>query len=334
MKYSNSLVTFVVLVILFVSATHAQNYDVKEITAEPYIDIIERTGKIAFKRTLNLSFKSSGYLKKLSVDDGDSFEKGQVLASLDVQELTAIKNSTYAQLIQAKREIKRIEMLREKGLSSEQAHNIAETHVDTARSAYKVAFYNLEKAQVIAPFNGVVLSRHTELGEFQSPGKEILQVAALENNWVIKVALTGNEINDVHVGQKVVVRLPRKGNVVGTVSKIPVMANAEGNLFGIEILLPKLESKNAIIAGQLADVTINTTSNMFVYRIPIESLVKVDNQGRAIVVTQSSLDKKVKQQAYSIFKLDNHYVYLSADELDPSLTIVTRGWQRLLLEAQ
>ena len=55
----------------------AQSYDMEEVSAVPYTDVIKRTGKLDYKRVLNLSFKSTGFLKLLSVDEGDSFEKKQ-----------------------------------------------------------------------------------------------------------------------------------------------------------------------------------------------------------------------------------------------------------------
>ena len=54
----------------------AQSYDTEVISAELYSDTIKRTGKLDYKRTLNLSFKSSGYLALLNVDEGRSLIKG------------------------------------------------------------------------------------------------------------------------------------------------------------------------------------------------------------------------------------------------------------------
>ena len=57
----------------------------------------------------------------------------------------------------------------------------------------KIAFYNLGKGKITAPFSGVVLHKHTQLGELQTPGSVVLTVAALEKNWVVKTVLTGDE---------------------------------------------------------------------------------------------------------------------------------------------
>ncbi|WP_440874895.1 efflux RND transporter periplasmic adaptor subunit [Thalassotalea sp. PLHSN55] len=315
----------------FISPVFAQKFDTEDIFAAPYVEAIKRTGKLDFKRTLSLSFKSNGYLDTLSVDQGDVFKKGQVLAALEIDELIALKNASYAQLLQAKREVNRIQQLIDNNLSSEQELDKAETALETIRASYKVDFYNLEKAQIIAPFDGVVLSRTTELGAFNTPGVEALKVAALQNNWVIKVALTGTEISQVRIGQKVRVNLQNIGAVNGEVNRIPAIANSN-NLFVIDVLLPKLNLQHGIIAGQLAEVVIDYTRDNLVYRIPISALMSVNEQGQALVLLASENGEKAEQQAFDIFKINNNSVYLLTDTPEKMLRIVTQGWQHISLD--
>lgn len=315
--------------IIFVSfPISAQNYGLEEISMTAFSNEIKRTGKLDFKRTLNMSFKSNGYLKKLSVDEGEYFKKGKVLASLEVDELVENKNSTYAQLLQAKREVNRVSKLMEANLSSEQNLDDALTNVETTRAAYQVAFYNLEKAQVIAPFDGVVLARYTELGELQSAGKEILKVAAIENNWIVKVVLTGSEVGQVQLGQKVDVNLQHVGSVEGTISKIPVIANTDSNLFRIEILLPQLNLKSGIVAGQIAEVSISFLTDDLVFQVPIEALMGVDEAGKALLLTKLDTEE-LAEQSFDIYQLDNRYIYLSGEHGMQALNVVTLGWQQL-----
>lgn len=301
----------------------AQSYDTEVINAELYNNTIQRTGKLDYKRTLNLSFKSAGFLALLNVDEGQTFEKGQLLASLDISELQEEKNSYYAQLTQAKRDVKRINRLMDEKLASERDLDMAKTEVETIRAAYQVAYYNLEKAKIYAPFSGVVLARNTELGELQSPGQTALQVAKLD--WVVKVALTGREINQIRLGQVVKVSLNESGIIDATISKIPAIANSVDNLFTIEILLPK--SENRMIAGQLASINIAFESDKFVYRLPIAALVAVDDDGKAVVIAKSLGSDEFKPHSFEVFQLDNDYIYLRANPNDEPLNIVTQGWQ-------
>lgn len=316
---------FTILLMSLTSSLVAQTYDTEVISAQLYNDTIQRTGKLDYKRTLGLSFKSSGYLSLLTVDEGEKFNKGQLLASLDITELKEQKNANYAQLLQAKREVKRMSQLMDAQLGSERDLDTAITQVEVMRAAYQTSYYNLEKAQIHAPFSGVVLSRSTELGELQSPGQEVIKIAKLE--WIIKVALTGQEVSQVRLDQKVNVSLSHVGQVEGVISKIPAIANENSNLFIIEVLLPKMKIAAGMIAGQLAGVTIAFESNQFVYRLPISALVAVDDEGQAIVMAQTQHNSNFKQYSFEVFQIDNDYVYLKANRADESLRIMTTGWQ-------
>lgn len=306
----------------------AQNYELAQVSVAPYEKSFTRAGKVAFKRTLNLSFKSSGFLKKLSVDEGDFFTQNQPLASLNTEELKADKNAKYSRLLQAKREVNRIRKLIEQELSTQQQLDAAQTNVDTAREAYQVAFYNLEKAEIYAPFDGVVLARFSELAEFHAPGQQVLSVAAINNNLVVKVSLTNDEITFVKQGQNVRVRLANLGEVSGVISKVPVMSNTDGQLYLIEILLTGIKAGSGVVAGQLAQVDIDFVTEKFVYKVPMSALIEMDESGNAILMTKSD-DNSFVYQTFSVLNIDNQFIYLSTENHNEALEIVTQGWQQL-----
>lgn len=325
-------ITFTLLAIFCANAVLAQSHDTETIVAEPYADTIKRTGKLDYQRTLNLSFKTAGYLSSLNIDEGEQFAKGQLLASLDVTELTEEKNANYARLLQAKREVDRISRLMKEKMASERDLDDASTQVETLRSAYQVSYYNIEKALIRAPFSGVVLTRSTELGEFQNPGQEALKIAKLA--WVVKVALTGEEVSQIALGQSAKVTLNSIGIFDGVISKIPAIASNESNLFVIEVLLPNIEMSSGMIAGQLASVTIDFKSNKLVYRLPIAALVAMDEEGKAIAVAQRDTQATFLAQSFEVFKLDNDFVYLNAEGDDTPLTVITKGWQNFSVAGQ
>ncbi|XQW85015.1 efflux RND transporter periplasmic adaptor subunit [Thalassotalea piscium] len=306
----------------------AQSYESKEISSQPFQQTINKTGKLDFKRTVNLSFKATGYLKVLTVDEGEYFEEGDVLAALETTELSAAKNSTYATLLNAKRNVGRISELIAKELSSAQALDLAQTAVETARAAYRSAFYNLEKAQIIAPFSGVVVERHTDIGELQSPSQVALSIAALEHNWIIKVALTETEIASVSLNQTVNVFLNNIGNISGVVSKIPASADVETQLFTIEILLPNVDKKYRLIAGQLAQISFTTNTDKRVYAVPVDALVEINDQGDAVIMTLQE-DGRTLPTTFSIYQLNNHFLYLNDDNVQNTITVITHGWHNV-----
>ncbi len=320
------------LLLLSSFSADAQQAKVEQVTPQLYVKNVSRTGKVAFRRTQNLSFKTSGYLTRLNIDEGQVFKQEQVLASLDITELREEKNATYARLLQAKREVNRVTALLSKNLSSEKELDLAKTEVETTRAAYKVAYYNLEKSQVVAPFDGVVVKRYSDLNELQSPGQPILQVAALENNLIVNLALTAEEMALVNLKQAARVNISGVGVITGWVSKVPASADQQSNLFWVEVLLPALEQRKPIVTGQLVEVNLALTANEYVYPLPIAALTSMDDRGNAQIVVQQQGEFVL--QGYTVEYLSNDVIYLSAQAASPALNVVTQGWQHLTYKSQ
>ncbi|MCI2282254.1 HlyD family efflux transporter periplasmic adaptor subunit [Colwellia sp. MSW7] len=257
------------------------------------------------------------------------FKENQLLAALDISELEAEKNAAYSRLLQAKRNIERVKTLMKKKLSSQRDLDDAITSVETTRANYRVANYNLEKAQLFSPFEGVVVQRYTDLGELQTPGSTALQVASLTGNLIVRVSLTGEEISLVHLNQKVEVHLAYLGVVDGKISKIPAIADSQNHLFNIEISLEENQITKPFIVGQLARILIHSQTDNLVYRLPIEALNAIDEQGKALITIEHN--NKPVQQAFTIFKLDNDFIYLLAQDNAVTLDVITQGWNKLPL---
>jgi RND family efflux transporter MFP subunit len=324
----------IILTLALTFSCVAQNFQLAQAAAEPFSSSIHRTGKLTFKHISILSFKTAGYLQRLTVDEGDRFEQGDVLATLDTAELIEDKNAKYASLLQAKRDVARLTKLLKKELSAKQALDDAKTRLEQARAAYRASYYNLQKAQIIAPFSGIVVKRFTQQNEMQSPSKPVLSVAALAKNWVVRVTLTEAEIQKITLHQNVRVLVKNQPELTGTIAKIPAIADEQTGMFTIEIALPEFTYKQGIIAGQIADVILGVDDKSLVYQVPLKALVGMTENGKAIILTQTnSADLPVKK-FYSIAQLDSQFVYLFADNPNTSIQYVAQGWQHLIAKGQ
>jgi len=322
---------FLILCYFFSGCLSAQNYTTETISATALSQSFSKIGRLDFKRTANLSFKSSGYLKYLNVDEGDYFSADQILAALDTEELSANKNAKYAQLVNAKRNVKRVKQLIERNLGTEQDLDDANTAVDIARSEYKVAYYNLEKAQIMVPYSGVVIKRTSDLNELQVAGQPILQVASIENNWIVRVALTSDEIQYVRREQPVRVIIKGVGQINAVVSKIPAKANVQSNLFDVEVTLSAVDKNIRFISGQVAQVKFERSQGELVFKVPIASLMSVNKDGKAVFLTASD-NSELKPQAFDVIQVDNQFVYVPANYSSDDLHIISQGWQHYVKE--
>jgi HlyD family secretion protein len=62
----------------------------------------------------------------------------------------------------------------------------------------------IERCTVKSPIDGTVLVKYTEPGEYVTTGKPLFKVADLEH-LILRAYVTGEQLKDIHVGQKVVV---------------------------------------------------------------------------------------------------------------------------------
>ena len=328
----NLLLVSLVYAIFICLPVKAEQLTTQIISAEPLVKIINRTGKIGFKRTIELSFKSNGYLEKIDVDEGSYFSKGQLLAKLDDAGLIAEKNASYARLLQAKRQVERIKILLNNNLSSQQALDDALTLIQTRRADFNIAEYQLSKTNIVAPFNGVVVKRYSSLGELQLPNENVLTVAALDNNAIVSITLTDEQMSLVNEQLQVFVKLEELGIISAKVSKIPASADSLNHLFSVDFLLNDINIKQ-INVGSLAEVTAKIATNNFVYKLPLKALNGIDEQGRALVViseNSSNVLKSYRQHVFDIKKISNKYLYLQAQQDSLPITIVDNGWQNLI----
>lgn len=153
---------------------------------------VTATGSLRGLDTVVVGAEVSGTIKAVYVDYNDTVKAGQVLAELDLQELSAALDQTRAQLAASNAEYdnrqasareanvvaKRTEQLAQDGLASDQdlvaAKAAAERAESSSRSALaqisltraslKSAETRLQKTKIVSPIDGVVLARSVEVG--------------------------------------------------------------------------------------------------------------------------------------------------------------------------
>jgi len=145
--------------------------------------VLTASGYVVAQREASVSSKGTGVLVYLGVVEGDKVTKGQIIARLDdrdiVAQLDEAKSSLQlyeAQLNELQNNYNREKELFERGLSSQQSLDQAESayksllaNVDIAKARIRVAEVSLENMIIRAPFDGTVLTKNAEIGEIVAP---------------------------------------------------------------------------------------------------------------------------------------------------------------------
>ncbi len=150
-------------------------------------------GQVEPQKTVALSFELSGRLASISVDEGDTVQAGQILATQDTALLTAertqlmaSKSATEAQLKLANQTVDRSEELNRRGFATQAGLDDALARRDelTGRIAeIDASLQNVDirigKAKINAPFDGRVTTRSVDGGEALGAGQTILGLVEL-----------------------------------------------------------------------------------------------------------------------------------------------------------
>ena len=116
-----------------------------------YAKAIRISGLLENKSEQSLGFKVPGLVSHVYVDEGQFVKKGQLLASLDLEEIDAEVAKAKSVLANAQRNLERFQSLQgQNALSMDQLQS-AQTRMEIAQSDLTVATFNRRYAVIKAP---------------------------------------------------------------------------------------------------------------------------------------------------------------------------------------
>ncbi|BDY04498.1 efflux RND transporter periplasmic adaptor subunit [Ferrimonas sp. YFM] len=223
-------------------------------------------GEVKALKRVTVSAQSSGVVADYLVQIGDRVQSGSALLQLDKRDARLAVELAQAQvdLSAAEYQSQHKQLTRLKELAGRRSLSESEldeqsriTQVSKAkleldRRALAQARRELEKTQLLAPFDGWVAARHAELGQWVNLGDPLYELVQLDR---VKVQLLLIEEDKValSIGQPLTVRLPAlDASVTGRVARIaPAMeAGSHGYLAELELTNDKL----TILPGFRAEV--------------------------------------------------------------------------------
>ncbi|MEO8231104.1 MAG: efflux RND transporter periplasmic adaptor subunit [Ignavibacteriota bacterium] len=141
------------------------------------------SGYVVAQRKAAIASKGTGRLIFLGVVEGDQVKKNQVIGRLENNDIVAQLDQAKANLslqqaglTDAQNTFSRVQDLFNKGLSSQQEFDQAQSNlnrvlasIEVAKAGIRVAEVSLENTLIRAPFDGTVLTKNAEVGEIVAP---------------------------------------------------------------------------------------------------------------------------------------------------------------------
>jgi RND family efflux transporter MFP subunit len=172
-------------------------------------------------------------LVELQANIGDRVKKGEMLARLademllaDVHQQQAAFEESTARYREAEENSQRALGIKNSGVLSPQelqqftnAAEIAKAQMGAAEARLETSKLKLRYTRIVAPDDGLISARSATLGTVAQVGSELFRLIRQDKlEW--RAELTDEQLQQVRVGQKVLVRTGANSSVLGTVSRI------------------------------------------------------------------------------------------------------------------
>jgi multidrug efflux system membrane fusion protein len=284
------------------SAIAVKTAAVKE---EEYSLPIYSSGLIGTELESRLSFKTGGIISKIYVEEGQSISAGQVLAALDLTEISAQESQAKTSLEKTKRDLDRTQRLfRDSAATLEQVQN-SQTAFTVANETFSIVSFNKRYATIQATTSGKIIRKFANEGELIGAGSPVLMVnASGKNEWIVKIGLPDIDWVRIKKGDKAKVTTDAYPNVVfnASVNLINEGTDPINGLYQVEVMITPQNTKLA--SGLFARVEIISSKTQRLKSIPIEALVE-GNGKNAFVFVVNADQKSVSKIPVTVAYLQN-----------------------------
>lgn len=232
---------------------------VERMTARPHEVAISVRGRSEASRRVDVRAETDGRVVEVGASRGDAVRKGGVLARLAVEERRAKLAEYEARLRQRRIHFEAAEALARKGLSSREALATARADVDAAKAAVEQVEIEIARTRLRAPFDGLLLQGHAELGDYLKQGDRFGRIIDLDP--VLFVGnVTERAVAWLRPGLPAAVRTLAGRKIRGTLRYIAPSADPAARTYRIEV-----ESANPgyrVREGITVDIAVEVDTRM------------------------------------------------------------------------
>ena len=231
-----------------------------------------------------VSAQTTGRVVELPFDVGDYVEKDAVIVRFTTTEQRARTGGAEAALAEARARLAEAQLafdrtrdIYEKKLVAKAQLDKAAADLDAARARAAAAQAALTEAReslgytvIRAPYAGIVVARHVQLGETVAPGRQLMTGLSLEHLRAV-VEIPQQHIGPLRKHRKARVILPDGKSIAAAELRIPPSADPSTHTFRVLVTLPPGE--HGVFPGTLVKVAFVSGEEERVL-IPPESIVR------------------------------------------------------------
>jgi RND family efflux transporter MFP subunit len=294
----------------------------------------EFIGTVFYEEVSDVASEISGRVDEVRFEEGQRIKKNQVLIKLGAdllrQRLLAT-TATYEQALSdleiARIELKRKEKLIQSKAISEQTYDEnrfrvkgIEKRANSLRAEVDRIEIELQKKMIRAPFDGVVIKRHVDRGEWLAEGATVA-IFAKDDVVDIVADVSGKYIPYIQIGMQVKAMI-NGSEISGSVIAIIPRGDVATRTFPVKIRTP---NTLALIEGMSARVTLPIGKPRETLVVPRDAVITAFGQTVVYAVT----DGKARQVRVNVVGYQEQLAGVEGAGLAEGMQVVVKGNERL-----
>ena len=232
-----------------------------------------------------------GRVARLTVEEGDSVEVGEVLAELDRREGEIALQKAQVRAETQRLAFERSRQLHEQELLSSEAFDKIKLEHDVAQQELAEAEWRLEKTYIRSPFSGRVTQRTTQLGQHVRPGDELFTIADFDP-LVARIYLPEKDVLSLDEGRSVRISLRADAGITfdGRIRQIsPVVDTATGT---VKVTVESRQTPRQVRPGAFVRIDIERESVADATLVPREAVIRELQRAFAFVAKDGLAEKR------------------------------------------
>ncbi len=296
---------------------------VREQVAQTVSQTAAFSGKTEPARSVTLKAETGGRIDAVPARRGGRLLAGEPILSIEALDRTDQLNQARALVEQRKLEFEAAQSLADKGYQAETALAQARTQLLVAEALVRTIREDLENTQVAAPFDGFLLDRFVEDGDYVMAGDPVAEFIEL-NPIVIAGTVTEKNVTSIHPGSRGFAVLRNSGpSLEGTVRYVAPGGDAVSRTFRVELECPNPDGM--IRAGITCDVHI-PIGEVLAHRLS-PALLSLNEDG-ILGIKAVDPGNRVVFYPVELVKADTDYVWLSGLPESFDLIVVGQGFAK------
>lgn len=233
---------------------------------------LELVGLAEPDKEVVIASESSGKIVQISFKLGDFVSKGEVLAKVDDTYKRLAFENAQLNYNKYKEDYERFQVLRQGDAVSEEQLRNMKIGSENAAIQLENTKKQLDDTKIVAPFNGVITSKNTELGAYVNAGTSIAGMADIAQ-LKIMLAVSESNVYQLRKGQEVSVSTNVYPGVTykGIISGISPQGSS-AHTFPVEIVIAN-NSKNPLKAGTYVNARVDMGKSGKLLMIPRDAIL-------------------------------------------------------------